>query len=138
MRILVTGYPNSGKTTIAKLLAATGEDHNIIPMSTDSLIDKTSEWSELSEIASNWFDKPGPCIIEGVAVPRAIRKWRTRHPRGKPPFDIFVFIRRPLAGYLPGQVAMAKGIETVMLGLWTWIGSAGVRIYELGPTEEEK
>jgi adenylate kinase family enzyme len=134
MRILVTGYPNSGKTTIARLLAELG--HGPMRM-TDSLLDDC-DWSELSAEVARWIDKPGPWIIEGVAVPRALRKWRKAHSKEKPPCDVFVFIHRSLEGYRSGQVAMAKGVDTVMLELWSWLGSNGVRVYELGPTNEEK
>ena len=41
----------------------------------DDLID-THEWSAASAEVARWLDDEGPWIIEGVAMSRALRKWR--------------------------------------------------------------
>lgn len=141
MRIVVTGYPNSGKTTLAKLLSESmgwerSPDSPIIPWSTDSLID-THQWSELSATVSEWLDLPGPWVIEGVACPRAIRKWRKANEGEPPPFEAFVYIRRLHMDYRPGQRAMANGLDTVMVELWAWLDEHDVQVYHLGPPPKE-
>ena len=128
MRIAITGYPNSGKTTLASLLVLVSQ----YPIrKTDELLE-THEWSELSEEVSKWFEAPGPWIVEGVAVPRAIRKWRLRHPRSKPPFDMFIYIQRPFMDMRPGQRSMSLGLDTVMLELWQWLRRNKVWVFTLG------
>jgi hypothetical protein len=121
MRILITGHPKAGKTKLADQLAFTHTRH------TDDLIEN-HEWSELSEAVSYWFNDPGPWIIEGVAIPRALRKWRKRHFEGKAlPFDLFIYLtREPLT-------PMAKGIDTVMVELWKWIVDSGITILTNSP-----
>ena len=81
----------------------------------------THEWSEASEAISFWFDEPGPWIIEGVVIPRALRKWRKRHPGEAPPFDQLIVMPQPkLEGLKPGQIAMGRGVDTVLLGFVEW------------------
>jgi broad-specificity NMP kinase len=134
MKIAITGYPNSGKSTLADLLhLITGAE----VMRTDSLLD-THDWSELSQAVSEWFEIDSDWIIEGVAVPRALRKWHARHPFEAPPFDIFVFMRRPHINYRPGQRAMANGMDTVMLELWSWLRHTDVTIVKFGDSFMEQ
>lgn len=111
-RILITGGPKTGKTTLALSMALKSRGGGRV-RSTDSLI-ATMDWSAASAEVSTWLDDPGPWIIEGVAVPRALRKWLASHPdpANKPADQIIVMAtaRRPLS---PGQVAMGKGVDTV-------------------------
>ncbi len=102
-RVVIAGVPRAGKTTLA--------GGSIVPVkSTDDLIDLG--WSQASERASQWFDEPGPWVVEGVACPRALRKWLKRVPQGKP-CDRIVWLDRPYVELTPGQTAMAKGCRTV-------------------------
>lgn len=139
-RILITGYPVSGKSTFAGVLAnVTG--HIVKP--TDSLIEL--EWSAQSARVASWFEHDGPWIIEGTTIPRAIRKWRTLpgYKQKRPPFDTLVVMRRSMVGMLPGQIRMSKQIDDILVGLMAWIimGIGSSNLYELGEPswqEDEK
>jgi adenylate kinase family enzyme len=109
VRILIAGSPRSGKTTLGQKLA---KKHNAPLRSTDDLIGLG--WSEASAEAAKWLDEPGPWVIEGVAVPRALRKWlETRQGRGKPA-DALVWLDHARTPLSAGQAAMAKGCRKVM------------------------
>jgi hypothetical protein len=73
---------------------------------------KGLEWSAGSELASRWFDEPGPWVCENVAMARALRKWLTRNPTGLPA-DLFIVLRHPVDDRVKGQEVMAAGCETV-------------------------
>jgi hypothetical protein len=107
MRVLITGGPKTGKTTLAMLQ---GEVSGLQPMHTDDLI--ALGWSEASAAVIPWISRPGPWIIEGVAVPRALRKWFAANPTGKPA-DKVIFLGKPWQELSPGQLAMTKGLVTV-------------------------
>jgi hypothetical protein len=79
------------------------------------------EWSAASLAASQWFDESGPWIIEGVAVPRALRKWRDRNPNEPPPCDKIINLTTKYRDLAPGAITMGKGIDKVMTDLWAWI-----------------
>lgn len=99
-----------------------------MPMkSTDDL--RHLEWSAASEEASHWFDyEPKPYdspgwIIEGVAVPRALRKWQQRNPDKPPPFDWFIYYENPRFAFeSKGQETMAKQIRGLVTLQKPWIG----------------
>jgi adenylate kinase family enzyme len=104
---LVAGVPSGGKTTFARKLAALSH----VPVrATDDLIDLG--WSEASERVAQWMTEPGPWIIEGVAVGRALRKWFSAHPTGRPADRVF-WLGRPHEKLTDGQCRMARGCETV-------------------------
>jgi hypothetical protein len=126
-RILITGPSGSGKTYLADALG----------LIEDAAVWHTDDaaklgWSEASEEVAGWLDRPGPWIIEGVAVPRALRKWGVKmgaarvagvswqlSPRNRPPppCDQLIVLRhrRPEAGPAKaGHEAMAKGLFTVL------------------------
>jgi hypothetical protein len=138
-RICITGGPRTGKTTLARHLAETGEFRWDPKLSetqaygmgldrlrhTDDLIHLG--WSEASQAASLWLDEPGPWIIEGVAVSRALRKWRDRHPGQRPPVDRVIFLTHPHESVGAGHVTMAKGVATVHDEIRDWLEQHGVR-----------
>lgn len=132
-RICITGGPRTGKTTLAKQLAmkvlrAAAESGTVLGTSylrhTDNLIHLG--WSEASAAAAEWLDAPGPWIIEGVAVSRALRKWRDQHPDEPPPVDRVIFLSEPYERLTPGQLAMAKGVRTVHDEIEGWLASHGL------------
>lgn len=127
MRIAIIGGPKTGKTTLAKKIGGA--------RSTDELIHLG--WSGASQEASKWFDEPGPWMIEGVALPRALRKWRERNPFQKPPVDKIIYLRKPHQPLLPGQMSMSKGVDTVMKELMPWLRTHGVEITN-GEEETDK
>ena len=111
MRILVAGGPRTGKTTLAKTLArGVSSDELPIVRHTDDLIG-VAEWSEQSEHVSNWFDAPGPWIIEGCTVARALRKWLKRNKRqAQRPCDRLIYLTSPFHTLNAGQARMAGQI----------------------------
>lgn len=142
-RICITGGPRTGKTTLAGNLAAP------LHVSCDSAFDEACScgairhtddlieqckhlgkeaWSEASRIASMWLDEPGPWIIEGVAMSRALRKWREAHPGQPPPVDRVIRLITPHVDLTKGQAAMAKGEETVWAEVEPWLRKHGVKI----------
>jgi len=129
MKIVIGGYPNSGKTTLANILTLT-TGYEILP--TDKLLE-THDWHELSAEVSTWFDLPGSWILEGVAAARSIRKWHLAHPDRRAPFDMFIYMRRELGDARPGQRSMSHGMDTVMKELWHWMIDSNVIVFELGP-----
>jgi energy-coupling factor transporter ATP-binding protein EcfA2 len=103
-RICIIGGPRTGKTTLA------GTMENVLH--TDDLIDKF-DWSGVSEfVATDWLARPGPWVIEGVAVVRALRKWLAANADGAPCEKIIV-LTEPRVELSKHQAAMAKGHEKV-------------------------
>lgn len=103
MRIAIAGSPQSGKTTLSRTL-------NLTTKHTDDLIEL--DWSEASKKVSYWFDDLEIEIIEGVAVPRALRKWLSRNKEGKP-VDKVIYLSNSYHKLTKGQETMAKGCRTV-------------------------
>ena len=104
MRTVITGWPKTGKTTLANSL-------DVEVKHTDDLIDKM-EWSEASQyVADSWFADSTFCV-EGVAAVRALRKWLAQHPDGKP-CDKVVWMDEPKVAMTKGQETMAKGCSKV-------------------------
>jgi len=97
-KIAIAGVPKAGKTTLTKTMKSESIYH------TDDLIELG--WSEASQEASTWFNKD-EFIIEGVAVPRALRKWLAAN-KGKP-CDKVIWLGKPHIELNPGQATMAKG-----------------------------
>lgn len=123
-RLVIAAGPRSGKTWLAEQLQSDG-----VPLhGSDELIDLG--WSEASQKASEWFDADGPWIAEGVALPRALRKWLARGTRGKPA-DCIVWLGSPVVEQSPGQLAMARGCLTVWSEIRPHLDSRGVTLLEL-------
>jgi dephospho-CoA kinase len=121
MRILIIGGPKTGKTTLANKLAVE------MPASvryTDSVMGLG--WSEASAEVATWFDEPGPWIIEGVAVPRALRKWMKNNPGERPPVDKIIGCDGAFQELTPGQQSMTKGVDTVMKEIVAPLAAAGI------------
>lgn len=104
MRIVIIGWPKTGKTTLAKKMGG--------GRSTDEV--QKLGWSEASAAVAEWFNAPGPWVIEGVAVPRAIRKWITTHPGRRLPIDKIIHLHTLYQPLTAGAEVMGKGIDTVM------------------------
>jgi len=124
-RICITGGPRTGKTTLATDLWEEDDLPHGIVRHTDDLIG-LHDWSGASQVASEWLDAPGPWIIEGVAVSRALRKWRARHPGEPPPVDEVIFLHTPHGELTRGQLTMAKGVESVHAEIEPWLREHGV------------
>lgn len=127
-RILITGGPRTGKTTLANRIADEYGDHvGTTVAHTDSLI-ATHDWSAASAEVATWLDAPGPWIIEGVALSRALRKWREAHPGEPPPVDKVIRLTEPYKSLTPGQATMAKGEETVWREIETWLHADSIGV----------
>ena len=131
MRIAIAGVPKAGKTPLSHELQG-GNGYACPPgghcLHTDDLI-RDHEWSGASAEAATWFDEPGQLIVEGVAVPRALRKWLIAHAEGKP-CDRVIWLGRPLIELSPGRLTMAKGCRTVWLEVLPGLVARGVEIEE--------
>ena len=113
-RILISGGPRTGKTTLAQTLAGSMADGARL-RGTDDLIGKL-EWSNASQEVAKWLCEPGPWIIEGVAAERALRKWLAENGTTLP-FDLWIVLLEPRAAQTPKQAAMAKACDTVRKGV---------------------
>lgn len=109
-RILVSGGPRTGKTSLGKSLLAMCQEKTRL-RSTDDLIGQL-EWSEASQEVSKWMCEPGPWIIEGVAVERALRKWLAANGTTLP-FDLWIVLLDPIVPLSSRQSAMSKACETI-------------------------
>ena len=122
-RVLITGGPRCGKSTLALTTALDLEVSEV--QSTDTT--KDMPWSEASALVATWFDQAGPWVIEGVVVPRALRKWLASHPTGKP-CDRLIFLGRALQPLTVGQASMFKGVITVLAEVVGELRDRGVEI----------
>lgn len=124
-RVLVTGWPRTGKsTTIAPALAA---ERGCAVRATDDLIG-AMDWSAASAEVATWLDAPGPYVIEGVAGARALRKWLEAHPGERPPVDLVVVCRDPLVALTGRQAGMGKGVDTVLEQIMPELLAHGIRV----------
>lgn len=125
-RILIAGHPRAGKTTLAKRLAA-GLEH-VSLRHTDDLIQRG--WSGASDGVARWISGiDAPFVIEGVAVPRALRKWLAANP-GRKPCDVVYYLNRPFGELTSGQRSMAKGCDTVWEEIMPELAYRDVRIVQ--------
>lgn len=108
-RVRIFGGPRTGKTTMALRM---GRESRTPVRHTDSLI-ASHGWSEASAAVADWLNEPGPWIVEGVAVGRALRKWLAAHPTGKP-CDVLIWLNEPMVALTRGQDMMAQGCRTIM------------------------
>lgn len=138
-RICITGGPRTGKTTLARTILASGETPAFRGLGesfvhhTDDLIDEYKHlgreaWSAVSQhVADHWLSQPGPWIVEGVAVSRALRKWHEQHPGEPPPVDRVIYLSEPHESTSPGQHAMAKGVRKVHDEIEHWLARHNIR-----------
>lgn len=122
MKHVIVGPPRSGKSTYARLL----RDSGVPTFCTDppdkvkdfehgvTYLPEWLDWHEGSQyVADYWLPMEGPYCIEGVGTVRAMRKYLNKGPW---PDDIYVvrFSKQYMeAVSKPGQVQMAKAINTI-------------------------
>ncbi len=121
-RVVIAGGPRSGKSTLAQNISRGGR---IRVRGTDELL--ALDWHDSSLVASSWFEYPGPWICEGVAMPRALRKWLARNPN-EAPADLIVWANEAASPRVPGQESMAKGCATVWREILPELERRGVRV----------
>lgn len=117
MRIAIAGGPRCGKTTLAAKLGEARHTDDVMSLG----------WSDASAAVAGWFDAAGPWIIEGVAVPRALRKWLASHPDGKPA-DIVYWLGEPFVLPTKGQTTMGRGCSRVWGEIVAELKRRGVEI----------
>ena len=130
MQTVIAGHPRTGKTRMAVEI---GKALDVNVRHTDDTI--PLGWSEGSQEVSTWFDAEGDWVIEGVSIPRALRKWLEANPRGKP-CDKVVYLRDAFEELTKGQRTMAKGCDTVFRKIIDELQARGV-IVQIG-TEAER
>lgn len=114
-RIAIIGWPGTGKTTLAQKLS---EELGIPYRSTDDVINLG--WGADSLEVASWLDESS-WIIEGVALPRALRKWRELHPDEKAPVDKVIRLKKVHRALPPGAISMGKGVDTVINEIQNWL-----------------
>lgn len=124
-RCIIAGGPRTGKSTLA---VRAGERFKRAVKHADSLVG-VKQWSDASEAVSRWFDEPGSWIVEGVAAPRALRKWLAANP-GKRLDATVLYLRDPIQVRSKGQAAMAKGVHTVWREILPELQDRGVTVVE--------
>lgn len=126
MRVAIAGMPRAGKTTLAEKLC----DESEFPVrlrSTDILKNSGLEWSEESLEASKWFDVPGDLIVEGMVVPRALRKWLANNSTGRP-VDKVIWLSTSYIPISTGSTSMGKGALTVLVKIIPELVERGVEL----------
>jgi hypothetical protein len=132
MRTLITGAPKVGKTTMALEIARMRrhlctDPQDLCPAGVAGT-PLDLGWSECSLwIAQHWLELPGPWVIEGVAVPRALRKWRALHPDAPPPADELIVLTEQRQALEPGQKRMGTALHSVLDELHEWL--APIMVY---------
>ncbi len=130
-RLLITGPPRCGKTTMASEIAMLDgrlrlctDPQNLCPEGTDGTPFGMT-WSEASEFVAapdGWLAQPGPWVIEGVAVPRALRKWLGRvGPDAPPPCDKLIVLTDPMQSLTSRQAQMGQALLDVLDELRDWL-----------------
>lgn len=80
------------------------------------------EWSECSLwVAQHWLELPGPWVIEGVAVPRALRKWQALHHGAPPPCDRLIVLVECHKALTARQAKMSQDLHGVLDELRDWL-----------------
>ena len=105
VKIAIMGGPRTGKTTLSEKIK---EDMNLYH--TDDI--KDLPWSEQSDVVCDWFTLEEDCIIEGVTVVRALRKFLEKYPHMKP-CDKLIILTIPYF-QTDGQEKMSKGHDTIL------------------------
>lgn len=123
-RVAIAGAPRAGKTTLGTKMAA---ELGVECRETDSTIDLG--WGRDSEKVKEWMEEEGPLVIEGMAVPRALRKWFVAHPDGRP-VDAVIWMGWPRVNLTDGQRAMGIGAATVMKDILPELRRRGVEFVD--------
>jgi GTPase SAR1 family protein len=122
-RIVIVGGPMAGKSTLARQLRTQGyptfcADPRTIaraPESDVTYLPSGLSWSGASGfVVGQWLPLPGPWVLEGHAMARALRKYLAQG-RSPAPADRILVIRQPHpAAYVtPAQEVMTRAVLTV-------------------------
>lgn len=122
MRICITGGPGTGKTTLGRELA---KSLDLPLLSTDDFI--AMGWSEASAHVADKFADGAARIVEGVAVPRALRKALLARPTEKP-CDRLIVLTKVHRAQTPKQAQMGAGVHTVLDAIIPALVALGVDV----------
>lgn len=124
-RYILIGGPRTGKSTYASRLRDLGygvvcadpinRAKDVIPgvEYLPAELGDPQAWSLASEyIATVLMARPGPWVLEGVAMARALRKWLPLHP-GELPAEHVVVFAEAMAPQSEGQRRMSVGVASV-------------------------
>ncbi len=114
-RVVIVGWPGAGKTTLATQMGGGRSTDDVWHLG----------WSEASDEVAKWFDAEGDWIVEGVAVPRALRKWKAQNPGKPPPIDKIIHLQKRDQNNIRA-VGMGKAVDTVMSELMPWLENVEV------------
>jgi hypothetical protein len=120
-RIVLIGGPRVGKSTKAAELAL---DTGHLVWCSDEYRDV--EWSKASALAMERLETPGPWILEGCAMVRALRKWLKAHPEGRP-CDLLLARFEPREKVSFAQQTMGKGVKHILIEIRRELALRGVR-----------
>lgn len=129
MKIVITGGPWCGKTTLSREVQrqwATTHHPHIWHTDYLMLVFGKDQWSEQSEEAMKWLYQPGPWVMEGVTMVRALRKW-IKYNLAKP-CDIVYYLNRPHTELTPRQQGLLIGVHTIWKEIEVSLLSRGVDI----------
>lgn len=116
-RIIISGAPKAGKTTLANLLS--------LRLSrpvyhTDDLISSHS-WAEQSSAVASWISLPAPYLIEGVTTPRGLRqflKTSSSSPLSHSLPILLISLPTPLLPLSPSSLVFSRGLATTLSSLF--------------------
>lgn len=125
-RIAIVGGPLRGKSTYAAKLASLyrlpvycGDPKSTVRVASPDVtyvpegLPFRGAGGVADFIAREWLVLPGPWVVEGHAVARALRRYVMDGPPHPPADQIFVMVSGPYAAESERQRAMARAVETV-------------------------
>lgn len=122
MVTMIAGWSGTGKTTLAQAMAA---EQGVSLLSTDDFI--KLGWSGASAHVAELCADGAPRIVEGVAVPRVLRKLLAAAPTVRP-CDRLIVLTHAHREQTPGQVAQGKGHDSVLAEVMPTLLALGVAV----------
>jgi hypothetical protein len=110
-RVVITGVPRSGKTTLALALAKP-----TLPV--------------LYGDGKDWLNAPGPWIIEGDTIPTTLRSWLMANGNGKPCDRVF-WLAEPKVTLSAAERASQQDLEALWREVGGLLRQRGVTIEEV-------
>ena len=101
--LLITGYPNTGKTRLSDVLSLIGD---LSVFHTDSIIG-TKTYAQQADTIGGMLDDALYDIYEGCAVTLGLLEWLDRHPR-EAPCEVLVLLTSPRAPLEPSAARFLK------------------------------